>query len=594
MRSIKVALTFFLFAIAPAVVLGQHSHSTKEMAPASVIPGFGEVNFKVSTKNPEAKKFFNQGLACIYGFNHEESLRAFKRAAELDPQLAMAYWGAALALGSNYNLQADAPQLKEAYTNLQRALALSSQSSERERAYIAALAKRYSDDPQADRQKLALDYKNAMSEVVKQFPDDLDAATLYAESMMNVRPWKLWTLDGKPAEGTLQIVAVLESVLRRNPNHIGANHYYIHAVEASTNPERAVPSAARLGKLAPKAGHLVHMPSHIYIRTGDYEQAAQANADAIVVDREYIEKTGASGVYPMMYYNHNVHFLASVRAMNGRFADSIKSARELEANVKPHLKAMPMLEMFAIYPTVTLVRFRKWDDILSAPKPDSELKISTALWHFARGTAYAGTNEPAKAEAELQAFRSVVATVPADAGIGNSAAHDVLKVAELMLAGKVALSRGGEKTAFEILRQAVKAEDVVSYNEPPDWDLPSRELLGGALLRSGDYSEAEKVFRAEIAKHPRNGRALFGLAESLKGQKKNTSAKTVAVEFAEAWKTADTKMSIEILSGMPAKREAVSTQLRFADTKIKTGIRHGSRRSRSDLSITIFTWASES
>ena len=279
-----------------------------------LMAGMGAVHHPVSTTDAEAQRFFDQGLAFIYGFNHDEALRSFKRAAELDPQLAMAHWGVALALGSNYNLQADARQQRAAYEAIQKARALAAKASEHERAYIEALSRRYANDPQPDPQKLAVDYKNAMSDLVGRYPDDADAATLYAESMMNLRPWKLWTADGKPAEGTEEIIRVLEGVLRRNPDHTGANHYYIHAVEASPAPERALPSAARLERLAPAAGHLVHMPSHIYIRTGDYEAAAKSHADAILADRTYIEKSGAQGVYPMMYYNHNIHFLASAFA----------------------------------------------------------------------------------------------------------------------------------------------------------------------------------------------------------------------------------------------------------------------------------------
>ncbi|MBD0370219.1 MAG: alpha/beta fold hydrolase [Pyrinomonadaceae bacterium] len=557
--------------------VGQQNSFAQGADQATLVEGLGDLNHPVTTANPEAQKFFNQGLAYMYAFNHAEAVRSFKRASELDPQMAMAYWGIALALGSNYNLQADAPQLKEAYANVQKALSLSAKASEGERAYIEALAKRYSSDPQADRQKLALDYKNAMGEVMKRFPDDLDAAMLYAESMMNLRPWKLWTPDGKPAEGTEEIIAVLEGVLRRDPNHIGANHYYIHAVEASPNPERALPSAARLAKLAPNAGHLVHMPSHIYLRTGDYNEAAQSNAAAIIVDREYIAKRGAGGVYPMMYYNHNVHFLASANAMKGRYADAIKAARELEANVKPHALMMPMLEMFTPYPMVTLVRFNQWEEILKMPKPDERLKITTAFWHFARGMAYAGTNKQAEASAELKAFQAVAASVPADAGFGNSGAQGVLKVAEQLLAGKIAFARG-DKTAVEILKKAAEAEDALGYNEPPDWDLPVRERFGGMLLLSGDYVEAEKVFRAELAKHPRNGRALFGLSESLKRQGKDIAAQMVQREFERAWATADTKLRVEDLAGLRLKPLEASTKsnaaaLRFSDVRLKTGVR---------------------
>src|SRR6185503_9297980 len=392
--------------------------------------------------------------------------------------------------------------------------------------------------------------------------------------MMNLRPWHLWTLDGKPAEDTLEIVATLEGVLRRNPNHSGANHYYIHAVEASNNPDRALPSAARLGKIAPKAGHLVHMPSHVYIRTGDYYQAAQANVDAIVVDREYMQKAGNQGLYPAMYYNHNVHFLAAASAVNGRYADSIKNARELEANVKPLLKAMPMLEMFNPYPLVSMTRFGKWDEILKEPKPDPSLKITTAFWHFARGSAYAASKQTANAEAELAALRAVDQTL-GEARLFNNAAIDVLKVAELSLEGKIAFSRGDKQAAFDLLNKAIVAEDGTSYAEPADWDLPGREVLGGALLASGDAAAAEKVFREEIRRRPRNGRALFGLAESLRRQGKTGPANSVQAEFENAWQYADTKLTVSSLAGVTSTESASSgtADVQFSSVLLKTGVR---------------------
>jgi tetratricopeptide (TPR) repeat protein len=543
MRYLMLILTL-VFSV---TTYAQHDHNPPATKPATLTGGLGNVNHPVTTANAEAQRFFEQGLAYIYAFNHEEAIRSFKRAAELDPQMAMAYWGQAHALGSNYNLQADAKAVQAAHQAMQKALSLASKASEHERGYIEALAKRYSSDPKADSQKLALDYKNAMGEVVKRYPDDLDAATLYAESMMNLRPWKLWSPDGRPAEGTEEIIRVLEGVLRRNPNHIGANHYYIHAVEASPNPERALPSAARLARLAPAAGHLVHMPSHIYIRTGDYEAAATSNAEAIVADRAYLKESGRQGIYLMMYYNHNIHFLASAHAMNGRFSDAIRAARELEANVKPNLKAMPMLEMFMPSTMVTLVRFRQWDEILKTTEPAPELKMTGAYWRFGRGMAYAATKQIAKAEAELKTLQAIASAMPTDAPFGNSSARGVLQVAEQMLAGRLALVRGDQKMGLELLRKAVEAEDSVGYNEPPDWDLPTRESLGGALLMNKDYAEAEKVFRAEIAKHPRNGRALFGLIESLKGQGKDSSARLVQREFDQAWEKADTKLRVEDL-----------------------------------------------
>jgi tetratricopeptide (TPR) repeat protein len=534
----------------PLVVFGQHNHRIVETESAPLVAGMGDVDHPVSTTNAMAQKFFNQGLAYIYGFNHEEAVRSFKRAAELDPRMAMAYWGVALALGSNYNLQADAPQLQEAFANLEKAKASLAKASDHERAYVEALSKRYSSDTNADRQKLAVDYTAAMRELMKNYPDDLDAATLYAESMMNLRPWKLWTADGKPAEGTEEIVSVLEGVLRRNPNHTGANHYYIHAVEASLNAERALPSAARLGKLAPKAGHLVHMPSHIYIRTGDYNEAATVNADAIVADKEYIARRGAQGVYPMMYYNHNIHFLASANAMKGRYVDAMKAARDLEASVKPHLKMMPMLEMFMPYTTLTMVRFRRWDDLLKVPKPEAELKITTAFWHFGRGMAYAGTKQAEKSEAELNLFRTISQTVAADVPFGNNTAQGILKVGELTLAGYSALARGDKTQAIDLLSKAAEAEDAIGYNEPPDWDLPVRELLGGVLLWTNDNAGAERVFRDELARHQRNGRALFGLVEALKRQNKTSSARMVQKEFEIAWQTAEMKLTLKELTGL--------------------------------------------
>jgi tetratricopeptide (TPR) repeat protein len=552
-------LLFLVLLLSPIVVFGQHSHAPAQpTAPVTLEAGLGDINHPVTTNNADAQKFFNQGLAYLYGFNHEEAVKSFKQAAQLDPNLAMAYWGIALSMGSNYNVEADGPSLLEAFSNLQKAIALAPKASDSERAYINALSKRYSADIQADKHKLAVDYKIAMGELSKNYPDDLDAATLYAESMMDLRPWKLWTNDGKPAEDTLEIVAVLESVLRRNPNHTGANHYYIHAVEASNTAERGLPSADRLGKLAPNAGHLVHMPSHIYNRTGDYAQAAQANVDAIVVDKEYITKSGNKGLYPNMYTNHNIHFLAAANAMKGRYADSIKAARELGANVGPALKAMPMLEMFYPYPLVSLTRFGKWDEILKEPKPDASLKITTGFWHFARGSAYAASKQTANAETELAALRAVTKSMTPEVRMFSNAATDVMKVAELTLEGKIALARGDKTAAIDALTKAVAAEDATYYAEPSDWDLPTREVLGGALLSFGDAAGAEKVFRAELEKHHRNGRALFGLAESLRKQGRESAAKMVDVEFERAWKDADTKLTVNSLVGVTNSTESTS------------------------------------
>jgi len=573
-----------LLLLFPVAAFGQHGHApAKEPAPVALATGLGDVNHPVTTNNPEAQKFFNQGLGYIYAFNHAEAVNSFKQATQLDPQLAMGYWGIALSLGSNYNVPADGPSLVTAYSNLQKAIELAPKASKKDQACIAALAKRYSSDLQVDQHKLAVDYKNAMRDLVKSYPDDLDAATLYAESMMNLRPWHLWTLDGKPAEDTLEIVAVLESVLRRNPNHSGANHYYIHAVEASNDADRALPSAGRLAKIAPKAGHLVHMPSHIYIRTGDYAKAAQANVEAIVVDREYMTKAGADGLYPMIYYHHNIHFLAAASAYKGRYADSIKSARELEASVKPHVKAMPMLEMFYPYPIVSLARFGRWDEILKEPKPDEALKITTGFWHFARGSAYVAMNQTENAEAELQALQALKKSLPAEVRMFNNPAADILNIADLELAGKIAFARGDKANGLALLNKAAAAEDGISYAEPADWDLPVREVLGAILLSTGDNAAAEKVFREELRRHRRNGRAFFGLAESLKRQGKRSEAAKVSRDFANAWKDADTKLTVQGLAGLPAAKRSTATANR--DRHNAPTERHVYRTRAIDISL---------
>ncbi len=543
---------FFLILLLVSLAYSQHEHGTNDAPPRRVVwldSGLGSVDHPVSTKNTEAQKYFNQGLAYLYAFNHDEGVASFQRAAELDPTLAMAYWGMSLGQGANYNDPGNTERFGKAYVNLQRALELAPKASEAERAYINALAKRYSKDPNADKAKLAADYRMAMAELVKHYPDDLDAATLYAESMMNLRPWQLWSLDGKPAEGTPEILAVLEGVLKRNPNHTGANHYYIHAIEASPNPERGTAAANKLMSLAPSAGHLVHMPSHIYLRTGEWAEAVKSNDLAIVADRNYIARSGASGIYPLMYYNHNIHMLASSHAAHGNYAGAIKAAKELAANVGPNVAAMPMLEMFMPYPLVTLTRFQKWHEVMSYPKPAESMLITIGFWHVARGLALADTGKPAEAEKELAALRETAKKIPAEASLFTTPVSVALKVGEDLLSGEIAQAKGDRKAAIDLHRAAVQSEANVNYAEPPDWDLPVREWLGRALLRDGQFAEAEKTFREEIKRNPRNGRALFGLAEALSKQGKTTSADLVSREFKSAWASSDTLLAVDWLYG---------------------------------------------
>ncbi|MCA1589570.1 MAG: hypothetical protein LC730_00515 [Acidobacteria bacterium] len=545
-------LIILLILLLSTFVYGQHGHGTHNPPEKKAVwldDGLGRVDHPVTTKSAEAQKFFNQGLAYLYAFNHEEGVNSFRHAAELDPEMAMAYWGMSLGLGANYNDPANTDRFAKAYTELQKAVKLASKASAAEQAYITALSKRYSADPKADPKQLAAAYRSAMAELVKTYPDDLDAATLYAESMMNLRPWQLWSLDGKPAEGTMEILAVLEGVLKRNPNHTGANHYYIHAIEASPNPERGTAAANRLMTLAPGAGHLVHMPSHIYLRTGDYGEAVKSNELAIAADRNYIQRSAAAGLYPLMYYNHNIHMLAASFAGSGNYAGALKSSRELANNVGPNVKAMPMLEMFMPYPIISLVRFQKWDEVMKYPMPAPEMLITAAHLHMGRGLAMAETGKTADAEKELALLRETAKKIPAEAVLFTTPVSVALKVADELLAGQIALSRGDKKKAIEILRTAARSEARVNYAEPPDWDLPIREWLGRALLIDGQFAEAEKVYREEIARSPRNGRALFGLAEALRKQGKRSPADMVQREFEQTWVNADTKLSVDQLYG---------------------------------------------
>jgi tetratricopeptide (TPR) repeat protein len=549
------AVILSLLMLVVPVLLGtgrtvaQKAEKDSSKAEAVRLTGFGDAHHRVSTRNPEAQAFFDQGLRLMYAFNHDEAARAFRQAARLDPSLAMAHWGVALALGPNINAPVDAAQEKAAYEAVQKAVNLAAGAAEHERAYIEALAVRYSADPKADLKKLAVDYKEAMGRLARRYPDDLDAATLYAESMMDLRPWQLWSKDGKPAEGTEELVAVLESVLRRNPNHTGANHYYIHAVEASLHPERALPSAARLGALAPAAGHLVHMPSHIYIRVGDYAEAARCNATAAAADEAYFQKARCSeGIYPMMYYSHNLHFLAVAHAMQGRYADAKAAADKLVEHVKQHVEEMPMLEGFLPMPVLVLARFKRWDDILNIPAPPAEQKLVAAARHFARGLALAATGRVEDAANERKALYSIKTALPEKAMYSPlNPAQTVLTIAVGVLDAQLALARADNKAALAALQGAVQAEDALAYAEPADWSLPVREMLGGLLMRTGDHVAAEQVFRDDLTRNPRSGRSLLGLSAALKAQGKTYTAELVEAEFEAAWKNADVQLKVEDL-----------------------------------------------
>jgi tetratricopeptide (TPR) repeat protein len=549
MKTIRPLISVIAISIVTAITMAQHQHhEATNNKPTTMMPGLGNLHHPVSTKNDEAQKYFNQGLALIYGFNHEEAARAFQRSAELDPKLAMAWWGYALAVGPNYNESTiDPARMKAAVEAMQKAQSLVANASEIERAYIAALAMRFTLDANPDVKKLGTAYSVAMRDVFQKFPDDLDAATLYADSLMNVQPWQLWAKDGAPLGNTPEIVRVLESVLRRDPNHIGANHLYIHAVEASRNPERGLPSAERLGKLAPAAGHLVHMPGHIYIRTGDYAKAAKVNIDAAAVDRAYIKATGANGMYPAMYFSHNLHFQVENFNRTGQYAEARRAAFELETNVRQHIKHMPMIEGFLPYPMFVQLRFAKWDETLKLPEPDKSNRLAHTVWHYARGVALAATGKISEAQREYQMLREQAQNLPGETPFGLNPAKEVLAIAQFVLEARIAWAQGNKTKSIEYFRKAIEAQDSLNYDEPPGWYFPVRESLGAALLLNGEAAAAETIFREDLLTNPRSGRSLFGLLQSLKAQSKQDAMRWVEAEFKAAWKDADVTLKLENL-----------------------------------------------
>jgi tetratricopeptide (TPR) repeat protein len=548
MRRTALALSL---GIAAALVAGQTPPApapSPTPKSAELFSGMGSHRHPIRTSSPEAQKFFDQGIVLLYGFNHDEAFRSFERAAELDPKSPMPQWGMALALGANYNdPEPENDRLKKARGEVEKALALSANAAENERAYVEALAVRYVADPaSADKAQLARDYATAMKALSARYPDDLDAATLYAESLMNLHPWRLWTPEGEPGEDTAEILSVLESVMKRDPLHPGANHYYIHSVEASSHPEKALASAARLETLVPSAGHLVHMPAHIYMRTGDYVAAEKSNAAAAEVDRQYIRATGAEGMYPLMYYNHNVHFESAAAAMAGRYAAAKQAADVLFADVLPGVSEMAMLEGFLLQPTAVALRFHKWDEIRKMPDPGPKLPLLRTEWLYARAMAAAASGDVKAAEALRKSYAASRDALGESVMVGtlNSAAA-YFAVATNVLDARIAQAKGDRKAAIAGWTRAVVAEDALSYDEPATWYYPVRESLGAALLADGRAAEAETVFREDLARHPRSGRSLYGLVAALKAQQKEADAAWAQAQFEAAWKDADTKASLQ-------------------------------------------------
>ncbi len=538
----------FVFLLSASFAAAQQK-TTPSKQPDLSLTAVGRQHHPIHTKSPQAQEYFDQGLTLLYGFNHEEAVRSFQRAAELDPASPMPWWGVAFAVGPNYNMDVDAEREKTGYETVQKAQKLAANAPPSEQDYVAALLTRYSSETNPDYKKLARDYAAAMKALSEKYPDDLDAATFYAESLMDLNPWKLWTHDGKPTENTEEIVHVLESVLARDPNHAGANHYYIHAVEASNNPDRALPSAHRLDTMVPNAGHLVHMPAHIYERTGNYEEAARNNAEAAKVDRAYAAEAGKTGsIYDLMYHSHNEHFEAMAASMAGHYTEAKKAADAMASRLLPHAKMMPMLDTFVMTPIWVDVRFNKWSSVLARPEPLKELPATHAMWRYSRALAFAATGKLIDAEKEQSLFQVEATAFSPDAMFGEqNKAKDVLGVAGNVIEARIATANGKKDEAIDHWRKAVEIQDSLNYTEPADWYYPVRESLGAAMLTAGKPTEAEQVFRADLQQNPRNPRSLFGLMESLRLQKRDADAAWVEKQFHAAWKNAETELTLVTL-----------------------------------------------
>jgi tetratricopeptide (TPR) repeat protein len=501
----------------------------------------------ITASNELAQKYFDQGLRLVYGFNHDEAESSFREAARLDPNCSMAWWGVAYALGPNYNLPMDAQRNVAALDAVRKAQARQSRASEPERAYIAAIATRYSEDPKAGRATLDRAYSDAMKALHQRYPDDNDAAVLYAESLMDLKPWQLWTHDGKPAEGTEEILRILEAVLMRDPNHPGANHYYIHAIEASTNPEKALASAERLKSLAPGAGHLVHMPAHIFIRTGDYKGAIDANANAASADEAYFARRKIEGVYPFMYYTHNFQFLSTAAAMVGQCVKANDAAQKAVTNVAAMAGHDPMVEYVLPWSLYVMARCEKWYDIIDYRKPSESTPVTLAFWHYARALAYFGEQNLSATIGEREEFEAAKSKIPENVMLNTNRAQDLLAIAGAVLDGRIASGAGDAKSAISHWKMAVEIQDRLIYDEPPAWYYPVRESLGGEYLRAKQFAEAEKVFRRDLEINPNNPRSLFGLCEALRGQSKNAAADEMRHQFEQYWQGDKIQISVSKL-----------------------------------------------
>ena len=522
------------------------SRAAESMPAVPRFDGLGRHHHPVTTKLPLAQRYFDQGLTLCYNFNHAEAVRSFEAAARVDTNCAMAWWGVAFAHGPNINAPMFEEAVPKAWDALQKALALKDQASPREQDYIDALARRYVKEPLTNRSHLDVAFADAMRALVKKHPDDLDAAALLAEALMDTSPWNYWQEDQTPKPSAKEAIETIESVLARVPSHSGADHLYIHLMEAGPNPKKAEPSADRIGKLTPKAGHLVHMASHLYVRVGRYHDASTVNERASDVDESYLKKVKPTpGMYPGGYYPHNVHFLWYATDLEGRSKDSIEAAKKVsEYTIDLRCGAMEGPRQRYL-PLLAYSRFGKWDRILAERLPGEDYPFDRAMAHYARAVALAAQTNVAGAEKEFASFKQLQASDKVKA-MDNPyfPGTKILAVAEHMMAGKIAGADNRVDEMVKQLREAVNAEGALSYMEPPYWHYAARLSLGAGLLKAGLPAEAEKVFRSALTQLPANGWPLFGLEQSLRAQGKDDEAKEVAKEFKKAWKHADTKLDL--------------------------------------------------
>jgi tetratricopeptide (TPR) repeat protein len=513
-----------------------------------IFTGLGNYHFKVSTSNPLAQKFFDQGLSLYYAFNHAEAYRSFNEASRIDPDCAMAYWGQALCLGPNINAPMDASDATIVFNAIQKAVFLAPNSTEKEQSLIMALSKRYVANPPENRAYLDSAYALSMKKVVDKYPDDLDAASLYAEALMDLSPWNFWLKDGRPQPWTAAILAPLEGVLKKDTNHVGANHFYIHAVEASQQAEMGIPSAKRLETLLPAAGHLVHMPSHIYIRTGRYHEGTLTNEASVKADLAYMNECNSKGLFGLLYHPHNYHFLWACTTLEGRKKYTLETGQILSSKYEVSLMLSPFgffVQHVYSTPIFALVRVGEWDSLLKFTEPVNSAVYARAMWHYGRGVAYAKKGMTEMAEKERIALLPLMKDSTLNdisAGALNTP-YAVMDIAEKIIAAEIYVAQKDFDKAIQVLQQTIVLEDALNYNEPADWHHPVRQILGAVLIESGNLKEAEKVYLEDLQTYPENGWSLYGLHQSLLKQGREKEAKLVKQRYDKAFAYADIKLA---------------------------------------------------